>query len=114
MSDLPEVEAQIEAEAAAPAAPDPSLPVCPIKDDFLPQQMRKHVDPKAPVALRMMAAKTLVPLSPPDMLGALFMLTFDADVSVRETAQKTAATLPDRIVAAAFRDERVKPPVLGY
>ena len=52
---------------------------CPITADFLPPNMRKHVDPKAPVPLRMMAAKALVPLSPSDMMGALFMLTFDPD-----------------------------------
>lgn len=114
MSDLPEVAAPVVGDAAVAAAAESSLPVCPITDDFLPPPMRKHVDPKAPVPLRMMAAKTLVPLSPPDMLGALFMLTFDPDTGVRETAQKTAAALPDRIVAAAFRDERVRPPVLGY
>ncbi|MBX7115269.1 MAG: hypothetical protein K1X64_13150 [Myxococcaceae bacterium] len=96
------------AEAAVAAAP------CPITDDFLPPQMRKHVDPKAPVPLRMMAAKTLVPLTPPDMLGALFMLTFDPDAAVRETAVKTAGSLPDRILATAFREERIKPPVLAY
>jgi len=87
---------------------------CPITDVFLPPNMRKHVDPKAPVPLRMMAAKTLVPLAPPDMLGALFMLTFDPDSSVRETALKTSKALPDRILSAALRDEGVKPPVLGF
>ncbi|MCI0670788.1 MAG: hypothetical protein L0Y64_10035 [Myxococcaceae bacterium] len=82
--------------------------------DFLPPQMRKHVDPAAPVPLRMMAAKSLVPLSPSDMLGALFMLTFDADATVRETAARTAAALPDRIASSALRDEGVQAPVLGY
>ncbi|HZH03281.1 MAG TPA: hypothetical protein VEY30_05815 [Myxococcaceae bacterium] len=76
--------------------------------------MRKHVDPQAPVPLRMMAAKALVPLSPADMLGAVFLLTFDPDANVRETAAKTAASLPDRILSSALRDEGVKPPVLGY
>ncbi|HZN91839.1 MAG TPA: hypothetical protein VFB81_04020 [Myxococcales bacterium] len=76
--------------------------------------MRKHVDPKAPVPLRMMAAKTLVPLSPSDMCGALFMLTFDPDQGVRDTAARTTTALPDRILVTALRDEGVKPPVLGY
>ena len=31
------------------------------------------MDPTAPVPIRMMGAKSLVPLSPSDMLGALFM-----------------------------------------
>jgi hypothetical protein len=96
-----------EAPAAAPGT-------CPITGDFLPPNLRKHVDPKAPVPLRMMAAKTLVPLSPSDMLGALFMLTFDADQAVREAAAKTSAALPDRILATALRDERIPTPVLGF
>ncbi|MBE2252256.1 MAG: hypothetical protein IAE78_22170 [Myxococcus sp.] len=82
--------------------------------DFLPENMRKHVDPKAPVPLRMMAAKALVPLNPPDMLGALFMLMYDAEEKIRETAGKTASTLPDRIAASGFRDEGVQPIVLGW
>lgn len=94
---------------AIPAAP----PGCPITAEFLPPNMRKHVDPAAPPPLRMMAAKGLVPLLPHDMLGALFMLSFDADQGVRETAAKTAANLPDRF-SSAFRDESVQPVVLGW
>ena len=108
MSDAPE---------ALPAAPVPAaLPVAapPISTDFLPPNMRKHVDPGSPVALRMMAAKTLVPLSPPDMLGALYLLTFDPDEKVRDTAAATAQKLPDRILSAALRDEDVPGPVLAY
>jgi hypothetical protein len=76
--------------------------------------MRKHVDPAAPVPLRMMAAKGLVPLSPSDMLGALYMLTYDAEQNVRDTSAKTAAGLPDRILGSALRDEGVQAPVLGW
>jgi hypothetical protein len=99
---------------AAAAAPAGVPPGCPIGPEFLPPNLRKHVDPAAPVPLRMMGAKSLVPLSPSDMLGALFILTHDADAGVRETAAKTAASLPDRILGGALRDEGVPPPVLGY
>lgn len=92
----------------------PEQPVCPITADFLPPNMLKHVDPKAPVPLRMMAAKALVPLSPPDMLSVLFMLSYDPDPGVREQVQKTASALQDRTAASGFRDEEVHPPVLGY
>lgn len=109
----PEQSAVPAAEESPPAAP-PVAAVCPIKDDFLPQNLKKHVDPKAPVPLRMMAAKSLVPLSPPQMVGALYMLTFDPDQNVRDTAAKTAATLQDRVAATAFRDEAVPAPVLGW
>ena len=89
-------------------------PVCPITSEFLPPNMVKHVDPKAPVPLRMMAAKALVPLSPDDMLSVLFMLSFDPDQGVRDQVAKTASTLQDRTAASGFRDEGVPPAVLGY
>src|SRR4051812_35120514 len=76
--------------------------------DFLPPNLRKHVDPASPVSLRLMMAKLLVPLSAPDVIiTALYLLTLDPDPEVRETTQKTAESLPDRILAAALRDEDV-------
>lgn len=111
MSD--EIPAAAPAEAA-PVQEAAAVSACPITPAFLPENMRKHVDPKAPVPLRMMAAKSLVPLSPPDMLGALFMLMYDAEEKIRETAGKTASTLPDRIAASGFRDEGVQGVVLGW
>jgi hypothetical protein len=76
--------------------------------------VKKHVDPAAPLPLRMMAAKALVPLAPPDMVTALFLLVSDADEKVRTTAVDTATRLPDRILSSALRDEEIKPPVLGW
>lgn len=102
-------------DAAPAAAPPPADPnACPITPDFLPPNMIKHVDPKAPVPLRMMAARALVPLSPADMLSVLFMLTYDPDQGVRDQVQQTASTLPDRTAASGFRDEEVHPPALGF
>src|SRR3954466_701363 len=92
----------------------PSPPACPLELAALPANFQKHVDPKAPVPLRMMGAKALVPMNPKDMATALFMLTFDADESVRQTAVKSAAGLPDRILAVALRDEGADPQVLDY
>jgi hypothetical protein len=82
--------------------------------DFLPPSLRKHVDPASPVALRMMAAKALVPLAPADMLGALYLLTQDPDEGVRTTAAASAEKLPDRILGSALRDEEVPAVVLGW
>src|SRR5438105_3974371 len=87
---------------------------CPLPLDVLPANFQKHVDPKAPVPLRMMGAKALVPMGPKDMATALYMLTFDADDAVRQTAVKNAAGLPDRILAGALRDEGSDPQVLDY
>jgi hypothetical protein len=89
-------------------------PGCPISAEFLPVNLRKHVDPAAPLPLRMMGAKSLVPLAPSDMVGALYILTFDPDPGVRETAAKTAAGLPDRILGGALRDEGIAPQVLAW
>jgi hypothetical protein len=88
--------------------------LCPLPLDVLPTNFQKHVDPKAPAPLRMMGAKALVPMGPKDMATALFMLTFDADANVRETAAKSASGLPDRILSVALRDESAHPDVLGY
>lgn len=76
--------------------------------------LKKHIDPSAPVAMRMMAAKALVPLPPPDMVTALFMLTNDPDEKVRSTAIESASKLPDRILSSALRDEGVPPAALGW
>src|SRR5438132_9985441 len=98
----------------ATPAPAGQPPACPVPLSALPPNFQKHVDPKAPVPLRMMGAKALVPMGPKEMCTALFMLTFDADPAVRETAVKTAAGLPDRHLSVALRDETVAPPVLDY
>src|SRR5712692_2595678 len=97
-------------EASQPA----QATACPVALSALPTNFQKHVDPKAPVPLRMMGAKALVPMGPKEMSTALFMLTFDADANVKETAIKTAAALPDRILSVALRDETMDPPVLDY
>src|SRR5712691_613950 len=99
---------------ATPAPANQPSPGCPLPLSAVPPNFQKHVDPKAPVPLRMMGAKALVPMGPREMSTALFMLTFDADPGVRETAVKTAAALPDRILSVALRDETVDPPVLDY
>ena len=99
---------------ASPPPLAPPAPVCPLPLDALSSNFQKHVDPKAPVPLRMMGAKALVPMGPKEMTTALFMLTFDPDTAVRETAQKNAAGLPDRILSVALRDETVPQLVLEY
>ena len=88
--------------------------VCPVALSALPSNFQKHVDPKAPVPLRMMGAKALVPMGPKEMATALFMLTFDADAGVKDTAVKSAAGLPDKILSVALRDETMDAPVLDY
>jgi hypothetical protein len=76
--------------------------------------MKKHIDPKAPVALRMMAAKALIPLNPADMLSVLFILSYDPEANVRDQVAKTSGALQDRVASSGFRDEELHPPVLGW
>jgi hypothetical protein len=109
----PSAPAPAAAQAAAPASAG-AAPTCPLSLDVLTANFRKHVDPAAPAPLRMMGAKGLVPMAPKEMATALFMLTFDADAAVRETAGKTAASLPDRILSVALRDETIDGRVLDW
>src|SRR6187401_2485239 len=89
-----DAELVLDQPARAPVLEVP-IGICPITSEFLPPNLRKHVDPKAPAPLRMMAAKSLVPLSPSDMVGTLFILTFDAEANIREASVKSASGLPD-------------------
>jgi hypothetical protein len=98
----------------AEPAPAAQAPACPLPLSAVPANFQKHVDPAAPVPLRMMGAKALVPMGPKEMCTALYMLTFDAEAGVRETAAKSATGLQDRILSVALRDETMDAPVLDY
>src|SRR5258708_5911435 len=98
----------------AEPAPAAQAPACPLPLSAVPANFQKHVDPAAPVPLRMMGAKALVPMGPKEMCTALYMLTFDAEAGVRETAAKSATGLQDRILSVALRDETMDAPVLAY
>lgn len=97
-----------------PATSDPLPGIAPLSADRLPPNFRKHVDPAAPVAIRGMAAKGLVPLSPSDMCHCLAMLANDPDPNIAASARKTAASLPDKILSAGLRDEAQNPRVLDF
>ncbi len=91
------------------------MPECPLPLDVLPKPLQKHADPAAPAPLRMMGAKGLVPaVAPVDLTTLLYLLSFDADAAVRETAVKTAEGLPDKIWGVALRSEGLKPAVLDW
>lgn len=104
--------------------PQPVLPAEPVAEaptavpaitaEELAPVLRKHVDPKAPLPLRMMAAKLLVPSSPSDAACLLYLLAFDVDPTVRAQALKTASTMQDRMAVTALRDESVPPVVLSW
>jgi hypothetical protein len=78
-----------------------------------PPPVQRSLDPKSPLPVRMMAAKGILVCPPRDFLSALFVLTFDPDPKVAETARASAAGISDKIVAG-LRDEDLDPQVLGY
>lgn len=91
------------------------MPDCPLSLDVLPKPLQKHADGKAPAPLRMMGAKGLVPaVAPIDLVTLLFMLSFDGDAGVRETATRTAEGLPEKIHGVALRSEGLSGPVLDW
>src|SRR3990172_537157 len=88
---------------------------CPLPLEALPKPLQKHGDPKAPLPLRMMGAKGLVPATAPvDLVTLLFALAFDPDEQVRATATRTAETLPDKIHGVALRSDALKGEVLDW
>jgi hypothetical protein len=91
------------------------MPDCPLPLDHLPKPLQKHADEKAPLPLRMMGAKGLVPaVAPADLVTLLFFLAFDGEAGVREAALKTAEGLPDKIYGVALRSEGLRGPVLDW
>ncbi|HSN15455.1 MAG TPA: hypothetical protein VLT61_12540, partial [Anaeromyxobacteraceae bacterium] len=91
------------------------MPDCPLPLEVLPKQLQKHADEKAPPPLRMMGAKGLVPaVAPPDLVTLLYVLSFDGDAGVRDTAVKTAEGLPEKIFGVALRSEGVDAKVLDW
>lgn len=105
-------EGDVEPAPAASLKMERLSDVALLTDERLPPQFRKHVDPAAPVPLRSMAAKGLVPLNPSEMAHCLAMLTTDADAKVAESARSTIARLPNQILSVALRDDSLSPRVL--
>jgi hypothetical protein len=87
----------------------------PLALDALPKPLQKHADPNAPAPLRTMGAKGLVPaVAPADLSLLLYMLSFDPDAGIAETAGKTAEGLPEKIWSVALRSESLHACVLDW
>jgi vacuolar-type H+-ATPase subunit H len=78
---------------------------CPIPATVVSEPLRKHIDGAAPVQLRIMAARGMVPMPPKDMVTVLTILTFDADEKVKAGAEKSLVELPERIVLGALNED---------
>jgi hypothetical protein len=91
------------------------MPGSPLRVEALPKPLQKHADPNSPPPLRTMGAKGLVPaVAPADLATLLFVLSFDADPGIAETAVRTAEGLPEKIWSVALRSEALEPPVLDW
>ena len=88
---------------------------CPLPIEALPRPLQKHADPRAPLPIRMMGAKGLVPaVAPADLATLLFRLAYDPDEAVRDAAARTAQALPDKISTVALRSDELKGEVLDW
>lgn len=93
------------------AAPGPGS--CPLSAENLAPASRKFVQPDTPPKMKKMAARGIIPMPPSDLVQVLFMLTFDPDEEIRQTARSAAAGLSDKILTPVLRGE-LPPPVLDF
>ena len=63
---------------------------------------------------KMMASRGIAPLAPADQLAVLYQISIDSDATLAETAKKTAAGLPEKILAGALADTTLDPRVLDF
>jgi len=70
--------------------------------ETLPPSVERAVGAKAPAPMKMMAARGMAPLPPPDMATALYQLSFSDDETIKSAAFKSAAELPERILGGAL------------
>jgi hypothetical protein len=68
----------------------------------LSDAVKKVAGPQAPAPLKLMAARGLAPMGPADLVTAIFQLAQDSDEKVAQAADKTAQTLPDKVLAGAL------------
>jgi hypothetical protein len=77
---------------------------CPIPISAVSETARKHVDPKSPPPVRLMAARGMVPMGPRDMITVLVCLNYDEDDKISQSAAKSLAELPDRLLQGGLAE----------
>lgn len=68
----------------------------------LPPAVERAAGAAAPAAMKLMAARGMAPLPPPDLVVAIYQLGFSLEDPVREAAIASASELPDAILQAAL------------
>ncbi len=66
-----------------------------------------------PIPMKMMAARGISPLRPPDLAVALFQLTFDAEEGIQNAARGAPVSLPDALLLPMLK-EPLPPAVLHF
>lgn len=89
------------------------LELTPLAPGELSPAVSRASGPDVPAPAKMMAARGLAPLGPPDLVTAIYQLTHDSDPNLAESAQQSAAKLPDTILAAAL-SEPLDPRVIEF
>ncbi|MBM4319731.1 MAG: hypothetical protein FJ125_07175 [Deltaproteobacteria bacterium] len=92
---------------------DAAAHALPIPLEQLPPEIHRFVDPASPTRLRLMAARSLVPLGAGQLITLLYVLCYDADPEVVGEAQSSLAKIPDEVLRPALRDA-LPPAVLDY
>lgn len=77
-----------------------SLQLTPL--ETLSPAVARAAGPSAPAPVKLMAARGMAPLPPPDLATALYQLHFSEEAPVHDAVLKTAGELPDAILLAAL------------
>ncbi len=70
---------------------------------WFPEKIRRHVDPAAPVPLRMMGARAMVPAPPEELVPMLVALSMDPDTSISDAARQSLRSMRADLVQSAAR-----------
>lgn len=68
----------------------------------LPDSVRKLLNPQAPMGLKMLAIKGMVPLKPVDYVLYLYQMLFDENEELKSLSEKYFAELPEKILSAVL------------
>ncbi len=87
---------------------------CPLPTSELSEVVRRYVLVSTPTRVRMMAAKGISPMPPRDVVTPQFVLTFDPDAKVSNSASSALLKIDDRLARSVLGDTAVSSHVLGY